>query len=185
MWIYDFPRASNSEYIYIYRGRCESGEREGWEGRWILDAYCSRIKFVSYRHNIPYYCEFTVFPSPSVAIEKDDVGLKDLPPTSLFFVVFILPLPCFAKSSALSSLTFPRFRPEYLFGERSANDLINPWKAQFSVALSPWAEQLRSRKENNYRYRAFCLSSTLHPTFNVKVSTRGESPHFLSSPFLR
>lgn len=108
------------------------------------------------------------FAPSTFAIEKDDVGL---PPCLLLplFVAFILPLPCFAKSFVLSPLS--SFRPEYLFGERFANDLINPWKAQSFVALSLWAEQPRPRKENNYRYRAFCLSPTLHPTFNVEVST--------------
>lgn len=97
---------------------------------------------------------------------------------------YIFSLPCFAVFRAFLSYHLSSFRPEkYLFSERSVNDLINPWKAQSSVAVNLWAEQLRSRKENNYRYWAFCLSS-LHPAFNVRASMHGETSHFLPSRFL-
>lgn len=73
---------------------------------------------------------------------------------SLLLFLFLLLLPCLGARAFLPYLSSFRLE-KYLFGERFANDLINPWKAQSSVAVSLWAEQLRPRKENNYRYRAF------------------------------
>lgn len=132
------------------------------------------------------YRVLAIFRFPVDAIEKNDArGFKDSPPSTLSAFPRPFTSPRRGSLSLSFSFTFPRFRPEkYLFGERSANDLINPWKAQSSVSVGLWAEQLRPRKENNYRYRAFLPIPLLHFTFNGRVGCAPKLPLSSSSSSL-
>lgn len=185
---YEFTISLSLEHIsWNAKGR-------GGEG-WILDSalFAHKTRFIgSSQWLLLPWTHYLSLSSVDV-IERDDVSFKDLPSffpyPSSSFPPSSPPPPYFGRDARAFLPYLSSFRLEkYLFGERSANDLINPWKAQSSVAVSLWAEQLRPRKENNYRYRAFLplfyTLSYILSTFNRRVSARTrENSHALFSSF--